>query len=165
MSKEYLLPYQHEQLLKEMEKLSRGVRSIMQEHGTAAENGDETDNAEMDCAERKFRVLNARLESLRSLLHSSEVFPWNRVATHKVGLGCSVRVKDADKELEFRVNVVGPVLVDMDRDEVSYAAPMGNALLDHVPGETVTYKVGERVFRYAIINISRYDPTTYVSEG
>lgn len=91
-----------------------------------------------DEAQRQVQLLRRRLRHLERCIELSDVAPAPGNAPAQVALGTRVVVRDEDDGGQLTYVLVGPDEVDVARRLVSYASPVGRALMGR--------KVGERTF-------------------
>lgn len=117
-----------------MARLRQAHASLLGELGARARPSA----AGVDEAQRQVQVLGRRLRHLERCIELSDVAPAPGVAPEQVALGTRVEVRDEDDGVALTYVLVGPDEVDVARRFVSYASPVGRALMGR--------KVGERTF-------------------
>lgn len=117
----------------------------------ALELGDLRENSDYHAAIERQGVIQARLQHLRSRLQKLSDVDLSKLPVDRVGLGSRVTVRDLDTKQDEIIELVIPDLMDPDKGHVSVSSPLGRALLDRKPKETVTVvlPMGKRRLRIA----------------
>jgi transcription elongation factor GreB len=107
----------------------------------AAGNGDRSENADYQYAKRRLRQIDSRIRFLSKRMEAAEVIDpetprTGQRATHAF-FGATVRFANA-AGAERLVSIVGTDEVDLDRGHISWASPLGRALMKSTAGDTVT---------------------------
>jgi len=117
----------------------------------AREHGDIKENADYDAAKNEQGHNEARVRQLEEILRTAVVVdgPLGDV----VAPGTIVEVKVEGDE-ETTSYLVGSIEERSDEFEVlSTSSPLGQALLDHRPGDTVSYAGPRRTFAVEIVSV------------
>ncbi len=110
----------------------------------AAGNGDRSENADYKYAKRRLRQIDSRIRFLSKRMEAAEIIdpdPDSEVprsgqrATHAF-FGATVRYANA-AGAERLVSIVGTDEVDLDRGHISWASPLGRALMKSTEGDSV----------------------------
>ena len=107
----------------------------------AREHGDLRENAEYKAAKERQSFLQARIGQLQTRLAALSMMNLDRIPKGKVGLGSTVRVKQADTGDEVVYEIVTPEEADPTKGRISPSSPIGKSLLGHEEGDTVEVKV------------------------
>lgn len=106
----------------------------------AASNGDRSENADYQYGKRRLRQIDSRLRFLLKRIEAATVvdpeLPRKGPAAAKVFFGATVRYAD-DEGVEREVSIVGADEVDLARRHISWASPLGRALMKAEEGDTV----------------------------
>lgn len=106
----------------------------------AASNGDRSENADYQYGKRRLRQIDSRLRFLAKRIEAAVVVdpaaPRKGQAAERVFFGATVRYED-DAGAEHVVSIVGADEVDLARRHVSFASPLGRALMKAAEGDTV----------------------------
>jgi transcription elongation factor GreB len=106
----------------------------------AAANGDRSENADYQYGKRRLRQIDSRLRFLMKRIEAASVvdpeLPRKGPAADKVFFGATVRYAD-DEGTEKSVSIVGADEVDLARKHISWASPLGRALMKSSEGDTV----------------------------
>ena len=119
----------------------------------AAGNGDRSENADYQYSKRRLRQIDGRIRFLSRRIEAAEVVdpkaPRTRQQATRVFFGATVHYANA-AGIERMVSIVGTDEVDLDRNHISWASPLGRALMKateddqvalHAPGGTETLTV------------------------
>ena len=120
----------------------------------AREQGDLSENAEYDAAKDEQRDIEARIEELEDILKNVEVIE-EELGSDAVNIGATVRVLDVELGEEEEFRLVGSTEADSLNGLISNEAPLGNALIGHTVGDTVSVETEFGVFEYKILDIQR----------
>jgi transcription elongation factor GreB len=111
----------------------------------AASNGDRSENADYQYAKRRLRQIDGRIRHLSKRMEAAEVVdpeaPRSGLRATKVYFGATVRyayatgANAAGEERE--VSIVGIDEVGLDRGHISWASPLGCALMRSGEGDSV----------------------------
>ena len=104
----------------------------------AIELGDLRENSDYHAAIERQGVIQARLQHLRSRLQKLSDIDFTKIPADRVGLGSRVTVRDLDSKEDEIIELVIPDAMDVDKGHVSVSSPLGRALLDKKPKDTVT---------------------------
>ncbi len=117
----------------------------------AREHGDIKENADYDAAKNEQGHNEARVRQLEEILRTAEVVAGQ--SGDVVAPGTIVEVK-MDGEPDTISYLVGSIEERSEEFEVlSTSSPLGQALLDHRPGETVSYTGPRRTFAVEIVSV------------
>lgn len=92
------------------------------------------DNAPFEEAERNIHKLTSLLEDVMKQLASAKILETKDRPKDKVGIGSRVRVEIGKKEHIYRIGGWGEY--DLKKEKISYASPMGKALMGTKPGNS-----------------------------
>ena len=106
----------------------------------AASNGDRSENADYQYAKRRLRQIDGRIRFLSKRMEAAEVVdpeaPRSGLRATKVYFGATVVYANA-AGVEREVSIVGVDEVDLERGHVSWASPLGRALMRSGEGDSV----------------------------
>jgi transcription elongation factor GreB len=121
----------------------------------AASNGDRSENADYQYSKRRLRQIDGRVRFLTKRIEAAEVVDPEALRTGqratRVFFGATVRYENAAGEARV-VSIVGTDEVNLDRNHISWASPLGRAMMRaavddevvlHAPGGTETLTVLE----------------------
>jgi transcription elongation factor GreA len=127
-----------ERLQEELDQLINVKRpEIARDLFEARIDKDFRENAPYDAAKQHQAEVESRIRQLQGILARAQILDGGQPASGRVALGCKVKLRDLthDEELEYTLvsaNEANPRL-----GRISVASPVGKALIDHIPGETV----------------------------
>src|SRR5436309_4900185 len=115
--------------------------------------GDLSENFEFKAAKQMQSVLMRRKAELEQMLHDARGTSFENPDTSRVSIGTIVRLrKDATNE-ERTYTILGAWDGDPDRNIISYQTAIGQALLGHEIGESVSLNSEHGVAQFTIISI------------
>jgi transcription elongation factor GreB len=140
--KNYITPGGLERLKQEHRfLLTRERPAVTEVVAWAASNGDRSENADYQYNKRRLRQIDSRIRFLRNRIEAAEVVdpeaPRAGQRAERAFFGATVRYANAGGE-ERVVSIVGTDEVDLDRNHISWASPLGRALMKSAEGDTVT---------------------------
>ena len=120
--------------------LTRERPAVVEVVAWAAGNGDRSENADYLYGKRRLRQIDSRIRFLGKRIEAAEVVnpeaPRSALAAAKVFFGATVRYANA-AGAEREVSIVGTDEVDLNRNHISWASPLGRALMKSEEGDTV----------------------------
>lgn len=120
--------------------LTRERPSIVEVVAWAAGNGDRSENADYQYGKRRLRQIDGRIRFLVKRIDAAEVVdpeaPRSAQAKARAFFGATVLYADGSGA-EREVSIVGTDEVDLSRNHISWASPLGRALLKSAEGDTV----------------------------
>ena len=152
--KNYITPSGLERLKDERHfLLTKDRPAVVEVVAWAAGNGDRSENADYQYGKRRLRQIDGRVRFLTKRIEAAEVVdpeaPRTGQRATRVFFGATVRYANAAGE-ERVVSIVGIDEVNLDRNHISWASPLGRALRGaaeddetvlHAPGGAVTLTV------------------------
>lgn len=131
-----------QKLQAEVEALNHELHVVLPETlKKALEHGDLRENADYHAAIERHGFIQARLEQLRSRLHSLSDLDLSKVPKNRIGLGSRVTVMDLDTKEQEVYELVIPDAMDLEAGHISVASPLGRALLDKKKKDKVTVQL------------------------
>lgn len=118
----------------------------------AIQMGDLSENADYSAAKEEQAFLEGRIQELTQLLGNVVIIEENNEASDLVEIGSNVTIQEEGEEEETYF-LVGPQEADPAKGRISYSSPIGEALLGHKAGETVTAVTPAGQIRIKIITI------------
>src|SRR5204863_2680921 len=98
-------------------------------------------------------VLMRRKVELEQMLHNARGTSFEKVDTSRVSIGTVVTLRDSDSNKEESYTILGAWDGDPDRHIISYQTALGQALLGHKIGESVSLNSEHGVAQFTIISI------------
>ncbi len=106
----------------------------------AAGNGDRSENADYQYGKRRLRQIDGRIRFLEKRIEAAEVVdpeaPRTGQRATKTFFGATVRYANAAGD-EREVCVVGVDEIDLERNHISWASPLGRALMKSEAGDEI----------------------------
>ncbi|SRR6266496_2630988 len=139
--KNYITPSGLKRLKDEHQFLLTKERPAVTEVVTwAAGNGDRSENADYQYGKRRLRQIDGRIRFLAKRIEAAEVVdpeaPRAGQAATRTFFGATVRYANA-AGAERVVSIVGTDEVDLNRNHISWASPLGRALMKSAAGDEV----------------------------
>ncbi len=117
----------------------------------AREHGDIRENADYDAAKNEQGHNEARIRQLEEILRTAQVVAGQSGEVVAPGTIVEVKMEGDDDTVSY---LVGSIEERSDEFEVlSTSSPLGQALLDHAPGDTVSYEGPRRAFAVEIVSV------------
>lgn len=145
-----------EQLKETEEKLAK---LLLTKQETATNQGDYWhDNPSFYQLEMEERALRRQIRAIHDKLNRVVIFEEGDV-TKEVQIGSLVTITfesgrdESGEEMQF--TIVDPEMSDPKKGFISYASPLGKAVLGACPGDIRSYSVGEKTFRVKIERVER----------
>jgi len=146
----YLTKEGLEKLKKELKRRKEEKRKeISDKTQEAADQGDLSENASYDSAQKEYRMNEKRIKELREIINEAEVV--EEKEGEGVQVGNFVHVKSEDGEEKYRI--VGPEESDVFENKISFKSPLGKALMNKKEGETATFNAAGEEKEYEIVKI------------
>lgn len=117
--------------------------------------GDLAENAEYDDAKNEQAFVEGRILQIEQMLRNARVIDHDAVASDAVTVGSTVRLRDVAAGSELTYTIVGSAEADPLQDRISNESPVGQALIGHKRGETITVRVPAGTLKYTILEIAR----------
>ena len=138
-----------EEQLNELKTVRRP--EIIQAIKDARAQGDLSENADYDAARAEQGQVEAQIKELEYRLEHSEIAAETKKGI--VSLGSTVTVMDEDDE-EDTYKIVGSVEADLFNNKISNESPIGEAVMNHKEGETVTVKAPNGEYKLTILKVA-----------
>jgi transcription elongation factor GreA len=146
-----------QKLQAEVEQLNHELNITLPEAlKKAIANGDLKENGDYHAALERQQFVQARLSHLRSRLSKLSQIDLSKIPAGKVGLGSRVVVVDqATKEQEVYELVI-PEAMDFEGGQISVSSPMGRAMLEKKPGDTVSVQLPAGTRKLKIVELKTF---------
>ncbi|MHC4999087.1 MAG: GreA/GreB family elongation factor, partial [Planctomycetota bacterium] len=142
-------------LKEELEKLEKEAVVVRKRVGEAREQGDLKENAEYIYGRQNLGFIEGRMGEIRGKLNFSKVVDCTEVPCEKVAFGTVVTLKNLENDAKMVFQVLGPYDADLTDDSISMLSPIGEAMLDHVVGDTFTAVVPRGELEYEVLAIEK----------
>jgi len=143
---------EHEELVKK--KIPENSKEI----ALARSYGDLSENFEFKAAKQMQAVLMRRKTELEQMLHRARGTSFENPDTSRVSIGTIVTLRDKDSAKEETYTILGAWDGDPERHIISYQTAIGQALIGHKLGETVTLNTEHGTGQFEIISIETAPP-------
>ena len=145
---------EHEEIVKV--KIPENTKEI----AIARSYGDLSENFEFKAAKQMQSVLMRRKADLEQMLHDARGTSFENPDTSRVSIGTIVTLRNAETNNEETYTILGAWDGDPDRHIISYQTAIGQALLGHEVGETISLNTeDERCPIHASSQSSRHRQT------
>jgi len=125
-------------LQEEIETLEHELQhELPKELKKAVALGDLSENAEYHMAKQRQEFVRARLGQLKKRMADLSMINMNNIPRDRAGLGSTLKVYDSTKEEEIEYKLVTSEETDVTKGLISTTSPIGRALLNKRPGDTV----------------------------
>jgi transcription elongation factor GreA len=150
----YLTPEGEEKLRKELLKLKGPVRDDLANRLRAAiQQGDLSENADYIHAKEQQAFIEGRILELERILRNKVIIPAGASTTREiVDIGAHVGIQEADYPVET-YHLVGPTEADPRNGKISFESPIGNAVMGHRVGDSVTVTTPGGTMTIKIVSI------------
>src|SRR5947209_7513614 len=123
----------------------------------AASNGDRSENADYQYGKRRLRQIDGRIRFLTKRIDAAEVVdpeaPRPGQAATRAFFGATVRYANA-AGTERVVSIVGTDEVDLNRKHISWASPLGCALIKSAAGDRVILQAPGGTEHLTVLEVS-----------
>jgi transcription elongation GreA/GreB family factor len=143
---------EYEELIKT--KIPENTREI----ALARSYGDLSENFEFKAAKQMQSVLMRRKTELEHMLHNARGTSFENVDTSRVSIGTIVTLRNAETNGEETYTILGAWDGDPDRHIISYQTAIGQALLGHEVGETISLNTEQDTAQFIIVSIQPPPP-------
>ncbi len=135
-------------------KIPENTREI----ALARSYGDLSENFEFKAAKQMQSVLMRRKTELEQMLHNARGTSFENVDTSRVSIGTIVTLREVETDREETYTILGAWDGDPDRHIISYQTAIGQALLGHEIGETISLNTEDDSAQFAIVSIQAAPP-------
>ena len=142
-----------ETLKKELDKLLKEERPrIIRALEEARGHGDLSENAEYHAAKERQGFIEGRIAELQAQVSACQVEAIQG-PYHRCVFGATVTVENLETGEEKTYTLVGPYESAPEKNRISIATPIGQALLGREEGDEVRVKTPKGVAEYAIVAV------------
>src|SRR5213080_4546262 len=120
--------------------------------------GDLSENFEFKAAKQMQSVLMRRKAELEQMLHNARGTSFENVDTSRVSIGTIVTLRNVEMGKEETYTILGAWDGDPDRHIISYQTAIGQALLGHQIGETISLNTEHGAAQFTIVSIQPAPP-------
>ena len=142
-----MLPEGHRALTDEVKRLKLERPSIIDAIEEARAHGDLSENAEYHAAKERQGQIEAQLADIEDRLSRAMVIDPSTLSGDKVVFGATVTLLD-ENDNKIKYQIVGETEADAKVGRISYASPLGRALIGRGKGEEVEFSApsGDKYF-------------------
>ena len=157
MAKEYkITSLRRDDLVKELNYLkTTREREIAAMIAEARSYGDLSENSEYDAAKNEQAKLYGRIAEIEDILNHAVIIEDENEASGRVGLGCTVTVKDLTTGEITEYKITGSQEANPMENKLSDDSPFGRAAVGKAVGERFTVNAPAGSYTMEILNISR----------
>ena len=144
----------HRKLEAELRQLKTVERpAVIDAIEEARAHGDLSENAEYHAAKERQGQIEAMIADMEDRLSRAMVIDPTTLSGDKVVFGATVTLLD-EEEKQVRYQLVGQIEADASNGRISYASPLGRALIGRVVGDEVEVSTpsGERYYEIAKVD-------------
>ena len=145
----------HEKLKEELAELEKEAVVVRKRVGEAREQGDLKENAEYIYGRQNLGFIEGRMGEIRGKLNYSKIFDCTEVPADKIAFGTVVTLLNTENQRKVVFQVLGPYDSDLTDDSISMLSPIGEAMLDHVVGDTFTTVVPRGELEFEVLEINK----------
>ena len=139
----------------EIEELKKQRPAKIEQLKAARALGDLSENTEYSTAKRELRHLESRIRYLNKQLQYAEIVKPNDSQTVDLGTTVTLQFEDDDETVDYII--VGKQEADLKKQKVSFDSPLGQAVLHHKVGETVTVQAPQSTYGVKILAVKLSD--------
>ncbi|NLE31257.1 hypothetical protein GX618_03210 [Candidatus Dojkabacteria bacterium] len=141
------------ELIKELKQLQeKDLIEVMNRLEESRREDSDEDSANLGIIASEKESINKRIKEISQILDNYELLiEGDKCEPTKIKLGSTVKVKERDKILEFKL--VSSIEADPLKNYISQDSPIGKKLLKAKKGDTVTVIVRTNIIRYKILEV------------
>lgn len=117
--------------------------------------GDLSENSEYDAAKNEQAKLYGRIAEIEDILAHAVIIEDENEASGRVGLGCSVTVRNPETGEETTYRITGSQEADPMEYKISDDSPFGRAVVGKVPGESFQVNAPSGSYEMVVVNVTR----------
>ena len=117
--------------------------------------GDLSENSEYDAAKDEQGRLYARIAEIEDILAHAVIIEDENEASGRVGLGCSVKVRNLKTGVEATYKITGSQEANPMENKLSDDSPFGRAIVGKAAGETFTVNAPAGSYTMTVVSVSR----------
>lgn len=140
-------------LIKELKQLQeKDLIDVMNRLEESRREDSDEDSANLGIIASEKESINKRIKEISQILDNYELLiEGDKCEPTKIKLGSTVKVKERDKILEFKL--VSSIEADPLKNYISQDSPIGKKLLKAKKGDSVTVIVRTNIIRYKILDV------------
>jgi transcription elongation factor GreA len=155
MQEIHLTPDGHAALLAELGNLRSQRPRVAEELRRAMADKDFRENAPLDAAREHQAYLEARIREIEATLKRAVIVVGGASpeSNARIGVGSTILLRNLKSGAEVRYILVSPSEVNPAEGKISFASPVGKALLERSVGEEVDVKAPAGTLRFRIESV------------
>ena len=155
IQKHPMTPKGAEALTTELTHLKSKVRpQIIEAIAVARAHGDLKENAEYHAAREQQSFTEGRIQELEAKLSHMQIIDVTKLPNQgKVVFGTTVTVHHIQNDTEMTYQIVGADEADIKVNKISYASPIGRALIGKTIDDVVVVNTPDGIVEYEIIAV------------
>ena len=130
-------------------------REIAQMIAEARSYGDLSENSEYDAAKNEQAKLYGRIAEIEDILSHAVIIEDENEATGRVGLGCTVVVRNLKTGAENTYRITGSQEANPMEGKLSDDSPFGRGIVGRSAGETFTVNAPAGSFEMLVVSVTR----------
>lgn len=150
-----MTPTGYHEIEEEIEELKKQRPAKIEQLKAARALGDLSENTEYSTAKRELRHLESRMRYLNKQLQYAEIVKPSDSQTVDLGTTVTLQFEDDDETVDYAI--VGKQEADLKKQNVSFDSPLGQAVLHHKVGETVTVQAPQSTYGVKILAVKLSD--------
>jgi len=151
--KVYMTSQDYDHIQEEIKALDRELANVIKDIALARADGDVRENAPLEAARERQGFLMSQKRTMEAHLANAVIEEENvrsKPATNKVGRNSKVTLRDVKSGREISYTLVDPRETNPAAGKISFASPIGQALMDRVPGQEVSVSVPSGTIRLRV---------------
>ena len=117
--------------------------------------GDLSENSEYDAAKNEQAKLYGRIAEIEDILSHAVIIEDENEASGRVGLGCSVTVRNLTTGAELTYKITGSQEANPMEGKLSDDSPFGRAVVGKSEGDTFTVMAPSGSYSMLVVNVTR----------
>jgi transcription elongation factor GreA len=134
--------------IKEVDR-PQNVRDIEE----ARAHGDLSENAEYHAAKERQGLLDAELRVLEDKISRADVIDPSKLSGDRVVFGATVDLVNTDNDEEVTYQIVGTDEADIKVGKISYASPLGKAIIGKEEGDEIAFQAPGGTRHYEVLDV------------
>ncbi len=117
--------------------------------------GDLSENSEYDAAKNEQAKLYGRIAEIEDILSHAVIIEDENEASGRVGLGCTVTVKDVETGMEITYTITGSQETNPMENKISDDCPFGRAVVGKSVGDMFTVSAPNGSYQMEVLSVNR----------
>ena len=142
-------------LKEELDRLEKELTVVLRDVAAARELGDLKENGAYIYGRERQGFLQGQINELKGKINRSDIVDCTQAPTDHAAFGTVVTLLDLDTNAKVTYQLLGPDEADLDTRGLSIHSPVGQAILGHAVGDTVTAATPRGDRRLEVVGIAR----------